>query len=66
MNEMFQFVKNSVYELRSGCHLPNRNSRTGFFATETIINLKAKLWNVVPVNKKSSESPNIFKSKIKY
>lgn len=66
MNKMFQFVKNPVYELRSGCHLPNRNSRTGFSGFEPIINLGAKLWNVVHVNKKSSESPNIFKSKIKY
>ena len=66
MNEIFQFFENPVYELRSGVHLPGRNSRTVFFGTESIINLGAKLWNVVPENIKSSESLNVFKSKIKH
>ena len=57
--------QNSVYELRSGVHIPIGNSRTVFFGTESIINLGAKLWNIVPVNIKSSESLNILKSKIK-
>ena len=48
MNEIFQFFENPVYELRSGIHLPGRNSRTVFFGTESIINLGAKLWNMVP------------------
>ena len=34
--------------------------------TESITDLEAKLSNMVPVNIKSSESPNIFRSKIKY
>ena len=66
MNEIFQFFENPVYELRSGVHLPGRNSRTVFFGTESIINLGAKLWNMVPENIKSSESLNVFKSKIKH
>ena len=66
MNEIFQFFENPVYELRSGVHLPSRNSRTVFFGTESIMNLGAKLWNMVPQNIKSSESLNVFKSKIKY
>ena len=66
MNEIFQFFENPVYELRSGVHLPSRNSRTVFFGTKSIINLAAKLWNMVPENIKSSESLNVFKSKIKY
>ena len=65
MNEIFQFFENPVYELRSGVHLPSRNSGTVFFGTESIINLGAKLWNIVPVNIKFSESLNILKSKIK-
>ena len=66
MNEIFQFVQNPVYELRSGVHLPTRNSRTVLFGSESIINLRAQLWNMVPVNIKSSESVNYFcKSKIK-
>ena len=66
MNEIFQFFENPVHELRSGVHLPSRNSRTIFFGTESIVNLGAKLWNMVPENKKSFESLNVFKSKIKY
>ena len=50
MNEIFQFFENPVYELRSGVHLTGRNSRTVFFGTESIINLGAKLWNMVPEN----------------
>ena len=42
MNEIFQFFKNPAYELKSGVHLPSRNSRTVFFGTESIINLGAK------------------------
>ena len=66
MNEIFQFFENSVYELRSGVHLPSRNSRTVFFGTDSIMNLGAKLWNMVTQNITSSESLNVFKSKVKY
>ena len=66
MNEIFQFFENHVYELTSDVHVPNRNSRAVFFGTESIMNLGAKLWNMVPQNIKSSESLNVFKSKIKY
>ena len=66
MNEIFQFFGNPVYERRSGVHLTSRNSRTVFFGTESIINLVAKLWNMVPENINSSESLNVFKSKIKH
>ena len=59
MNEIFQFFENPVYELRSGVHLPSRNSRTVFFGTESIMNLGAKLWNMVPQNIKSSKSLNV-------
>ena len=60
MNEIFQYFENPVYEPRSGVHLPTTNSRTVFFGTEFIINLGAKLWNMVRVNLKCSESPNAF------
>ena len=66
INEIFQFFENPVYEHRSGVHLPSRNSRKVFFGTESIMNPGAKLWNMVPQNIKSSESLNVFKSKIKY
>ena len=31
MNKIFQFFENLIYELRSGVHIPTRNSRTVFF-----------------------------------
>ena len=65
MNEIFPFFENPVYELRSGVNLPSRNSRTVFFSSESIINLGTKLWNMIPLDIKSSESLNVFKSKIK-
>ena len=66
INEIFQFFENPVYELRSAVHLPSRNSHTVFFGTESIINLGANLWNMVPENIKTSETLSVFKSKIKY
>ena len=66
INEIFQFFENPFYERRGGVHLPTSNSRTVFFVTESIINLGAKLYNMDPVNIKSSESLNVFKSKINY
>ena len=51
------------YYYDHGCR---KNSGTVFFGTESKINLGAKMWNMVPVNTEASESPNIFKSKIKY
>ena len=64
MND-FSF-ENPVYQLKSGVHLPTRNSRTVFFGTESINKLEAKWRYMVPEDKKSSESLNVFKSKIKY
>ena len=66
MNEIFEFFENSIHELRSGVHLPTRNSRTVFFGNESTLNLGATLWNMLPVNIKSSESLTVFKSKMKY
>ena len=66
LNEVFQFLENPVYELKSGVHLPIRNWHTVFFGTESIMSPGAKLWNMVPQNIKSSESLNVFKSKTKY
>ena len=59
MNEILRIFENPVYELRSSVHLTIRNSRTVFF-------LGAKWWNMAPVIINSSESLNVFKSKIKY
>ena len=65
-SDLSELRMNNKPELGSGVHLPSRNSRTLFFSTESIINLGAKLCNMVSENIKSSESLNIFKSKIKH
>ena len=57
MNENFQIF---------GAHTQTRNSLTIFFGTESIMNMGAKLWIMIPMNIKPSESLNIFKFKIKY
>ena len=41
---------------------PETHVATVFFCTESITNLGLKLWNMVPVNEKFSESLNVFKS----
>ena len=65
INGIFQFFQDLVHELRSGVHAQSRNSRPVFLGTESIINLGVKLWNTVTETIKSSESLNVFKSKIK-
>ena len=57
------FLKNLVFELKSGVHLSIRNLHTVFFGTESIItNLGAKLWNMVAEDiSKSSVSLNVLK-----
>ena len=41
---------------------PENPVATVFVVTESIINSGLKLWNMVPVNKKFSESFSVFKS----
>ena len=41
---------------------PETHVATVFVVTESIINSGLKLWNMVPVNKKFSESFSVFKS----
>ena len=60
MNEIFQFFENPVYELRSGVHLPNTNSSTVFFSTESIMNPGAKLWNRKFLRIESSLNRSMF------
>ena len=65
MKDLFQFNENPAYRLRSGSHLQSRNSRTVFFGTESVVNLGAKIWNLVPKDIKDSPTLNVFKGKIK-
>ena len=61
----FSFGKNSVYELRSGNHLPRTNIQTVHFDSESIKMLGAKIWDLIPAEIKASKSLMIFKKKIK-
>ena len=65
MNEIFRFSKNSVYSLRSGIQLEKPSINTVQFGSESTVYLGAKIWELIPENIKSSESVDIFKSKIK-
>ena len=65
MNDVFQFDKNSAYELRSGNHLQRTNIQTVHFGSESIKTLGAKIWDLIPVEIKASKSLMTFKKKIK-
>ena len=65
MNEVFRFSKNFVYSLRSGIQLEKPSINTVQFGSESTVYLGAKIWELNPENIKSSESVDIFKSKIK-
>ena len=65
MNDIFRFSKNSVYSLRSGIQLKKPSINTVQFRSESTVYLGAQIWELIPENIKSSESVDIFKSKIK-
>ena len=65
MNEIFTFVKNNTYNLRSGMHLSRVNVHSTQYGTESIGNLKAKIWNLVPVLMKDLKVLSTFKNQIK-
>ena len=65
MREIFRFNKNSVYSLRSGIQLEKPSNNTVQFGSESTVYLGAKILELIPENMKSSESVDIFKSKIR-
>ena len=65
MNEIFRFIKNSVYSLRSGIQLEKPSINTVQLGNESTVYLGAKIWELISENIKYSESVDIFKSKIK-
>ena len=65
MNEIFTFVKNNTNNLRSGMHLSRVNVHSTQYGTESIGNLKAKIWNLVPVLMKDLKVLSTFKNQIK-
>ena len=65
VNEIFRFRKNSAYSLGSGIRLKKPSSNSIQFESESTVYLGAKIWEIIPENIKSSESVDIFKSKVK-
>ena len=65
MNEIFTFVENNTYNLRSGMHLSRVNVHSTQYGTESIGNLGAKIWNLVPVHMKDLKALSTFKNQIK-
>ena len=65
MKEMFVFQENETYNLRSGNHLARKIIRTTQYGIESISNLGAKLWNLLPREIKNSSSLTVFKNKIR-
>ena len=56
MKEIFIFHENPTYNLRSGNHLTCRNIRTTCYGIETISNLGAKIWDMLPEEIKNASS----------
>ena len=65
MNEIFTFVENNAYNLRSGMHLSRVNVHSTQCGTESIGNLGAKIWNLVSVHLKDLKALSTFKNQIK-
>ena len=63
MRDIFHFQENENYNLRSGTHLASRNMRTTLFGKETVSNLGAKMWSLMPEDLKNSSLLQVFKNK---
>ena len=61
MNEISTFVKNNAYNLRSDMHLSRVNVHSTQYGTESIRNIGAKIWNLVPVHMKDLKALSTFK-----
>ena len=65
MSEIFNFVENQTYNLRSGQHLKRPLIHSTCFGVESVTNLGAKIWNLIPNTLKELDSLSTFKTKIK-
>ena len=65
LKEIFVFQENETYNLRNGNHVAQKNMRTMQYGTESVLNLEAKLWNLLPGEIKYSSSLTVFKNKIR-
>ena len=65
MRNIFYFQENENYSFRSGTHLTSRNMRAKLFREETVSNLGAKVWPVVPEELKNASSLYVSKNILK-
>ena len=65
MKEILVFQENKTYNLKIGNHLGQKNVQTTQYGIESISNLAAKLWNLLPREIKNSSSLSVFKNKIR-
>ena len=65
IKEFFIFHENPTYNVRSRNHLMRRNIQTTHYGIETISNLGAKIWDLLPEQIKNASSLSVFKTKIK-
>ena len=63
MGEIFTF-KNVDYDLRNNTSLKIGNLKTVYYGTESLTNLGAKIWNLLPNEYKELKSLSTFKSRI--
>ena len=63
-NESFSFSGNNKYNLRKGIHLSRPIFHMTHYRTESITNLGAKIWQLVPQNIKEANPLSSFKSKV--
>ena len=65
MNEIFTFVENDTYNLRSGLHLSRVNVHSTQYGTESTGNFGAKIWSLVLVHMKDLKALYTFKNQRK-
>ena len=65
MDQMFTFVENNTYNLRSGMHLNRANVHSTQYDVESIGNLETKIRNLVPAHIKYLKTLSTFKNQIK-
>ena len=65
MTEIFKF-KDQSYDLRKNNCIERRIIKSCKYGSETVSNIGAKFWDILPENIKKSESLQNSKKKIKY
>ena len=65
MSEMFTFVENKIFYLRSGTHLSRVNVHSTQYGAESVGNLGAKICNLFSAHIKDLKNLSTFKHQIR-